>query len=228
MCNGLAFRAGHASSDRSAWLDLWRASSASSTSWCPRRPGHARSCTSQAASQAAAVCLTSRLCHSSRAQRRIRPRLARVLAIWAVCARATNSSRVLECRARAECELEPSASSSLRRRRRLGAQDRPLSAPRRLCCGGVSHRRAHARRAHRRLVAALDAGRAGVRAARVLAFGLYLLTKNMRDSGLPADVLHRRLNEDISFLRRRGTLGQVSTAIDVQDARTSAEDEQHA
>jgi hypothetical protein len=41
---------------------------------------------------------------------------------------------------------------------------------------------------------------------------VYLLfTKQMRDSGLPADVLVGKLNKDISFALRRGTIAQVTT-----------------
>ena len=38
-----------------------------------------------------------------------------------------------------------------------------------------------------------------------------LLTKQMRDSGLPADVLVGKLKKDISFALRRGTIAQVTT-----------------
>jgi hypothetical protein len=37
-----------------------------------------------------------------------------------------------------------------------------------------------------------------------------LLTKEMRDSGLPADVLLGKLKKDISFALRRGTIAQVT------------------
>jgi hypothetical protein len=43
----------------------------------------------------------------------------------------------------------------------------------------------------------------------------FLLTKQMRDSGLPADVLVDvlvgKLKKDISFALRRGTIAQVTT-----------------
>jgi hypothetical protein len=39
----------------------------------------------------------------------------------------------------------------------------------------------------------------------------FLFTKLMRDSGLPADVLVGKLNKDISFALRRGTIAQVTT-----------------
>ena len=53
---------------------------------------------------------------------------------------------------------------------------------------------------------------------------MYLLfTKQMRDSGLPADVLVGKLKKDISFALRRGTIAQVTTALDA--AQRAAEDE---
>ena len=51
----------------------------------------------------------------------------------------------------------------------------------------------------------------------------YLFTKQMRDSGLPADVLVNKLKKDISFALRRGTIAQVTTALDA--AQRAAEDE---
>jgi hypothetical protein len=42
----------------------------------------------------------------------------------------------------------------------------------------------------------------------------FLLTKQMRDSGLPADVLLGKLKKDISLALRRGTIAQVTTALD--------------
>ena len=39
----------------------------------------------------------------------------------------------------------------------------------------------------------------------------YLFAKQMRDSGLPADVLVGKLKKDISFALRRGTIAQVTT-----------------
>jgi hypothetical protein len=45
----------------------------------------------------------------------------------------------------------------------------------------------------------------------------------MRDSGLPADVLVGKLKKDISFALRRGTIAQVTTALDA--AQRAAEDE---
>ena len=38
-----------------------------------------------------------------------------------------------------------------------------------------------------------------------------LLAKQLRDSGLPADVLVGKLKKDISFALRRGTIAQVTT-----------------
>jgi hypothetical protein len=45
----------------------------------------------------------------------------------------------------------------------------------------------------------------------------------MRDSGLPADVLLGKLKKDISFALRRGTIAQVTTALDA--GQRAAEDE---
>ena len=52
----------------------------------------------------------------------------------------------------------------------------------------------------------------------------YLFAKQMRDSGLPADVLVGKLKKDISFALRRGTIAQVTTALDA--AQRAAEDEE--
>ena len=41
-----------------------------------------------------------------------------------------------------------------------------------------------------------------------------LFAKQLRDSGLPADVLVGKLKKDISFALRRGTIAQVTTALD--------------
>ena len=40
----------------------------------------------------------------------------------------------------------------------------------------------------------------------------FLFAKQLRDSGLPADVLVGKLNKDISFALRRGTIAQVTTS----------------
>ncbi len=50
-----------------------------------------------------------------------------------------------------------------------------------------------------------------------------LLTKQMRDSGLPADMLLGKFKKDISFALRRGTIAQVTTALDA--GQRAAEDE---
>jgi hypothetical protein len=50
----------------------------------------------------------------------------------------------------------------------------------------------------------------------------FLFTKQMRDSGLPADVLVGKLKKDISFALRRGTIAQVTTALDA--GQRAAED----
>jgi hypothetical protein len=50
-----------------------------------------------------------------------------------------------------------------------------------------------------------------------------LLTKQMRDSGLPADVLLGKFKKGISFALRRGTIAQVTTALDA--GQRAAEDE---
>jgi hypothetical protein len=53
---------------------------------------------------------------------------------------------------------------------------------------------------------------------------VYLLfTKQMRDSGLPADVLLGKFKKDISFAQRRGTIAQVTTALDA--GQRAAEDD---
>jgi hypothetical protein len=42
----------------------------------------------------------------------------------------------------------------------------------------------------------------------------FLFAKQLRASGLPADVLVGKLKKDISFALRRGTIAQVTTALD--------------
>jgi hypothetical protein len=42
----------------------------------------------------------------------------------------------------------------------------------------------------------------------------FLFAKHMRDSCLPADVLLGKFKKDISFALRRGTIAQVTTALD--------------
>ncbi len=51
----------------------------------------------------------------------------------------------------------------------------------------------------------------------------FLFKKQLRDSGLPADVLLGKLKKDISFALRRGTIAQVTTALEV--GQCAAEDE---
>jgi hypothetical protein len=48
-------------------------------------------------------------------------------------------------------------------------------------------------------------------------------TKQWRDSGLPADVLVGKIKKDNSFALRRGTIAQVTTALDA--AQRATEDE---
>ncbi len=51
----------------------------------------------------------------------------------------------------------------------------------------------------------------------------FLLAKQLRDSGLPADVLVSKFNKDVSFALRRGTIAQGTTALDA--AQCDVEDE---
>jgi hypothetical protein len=49
----------------------------------------------------------------------------------------------------------------------------------------------------------------------------YLFTKHLRDSGVPppgGEALKRKLKKDISFALRRGTIAQVTTALDAASA----------
>jgi hypothetical protein len=48
--------------------------------------------------------------------------------------------------------------------------------------------------------------------------------KQMRDSGLPAKVLVGKLKKDISFALRRGTIAQVTTALDAAQRTVDEED----
>jgi hypothetical protein len=50
-----------------------------------------------------------------------------------------------------------------------------------------------------------------------------LLAKQLRDSGLPADVLLGKLNKDISFALRRGTIAQVTTHDALDAAQRAVE-----
>ncbi len=51
----------------------------------------------------------------------------------------------------------------------------------------------------------------------------FLFAKQLRDLGLPADVLVGKLKKDISFALRRGTIAQGTTALDA--AQLAVEDE---
>ncbi len=55
-------------------------------------------------------------------------------------------------------------------------------------------------------IRAQDEGRHSASTASVY----FLVTKQLRDSGLPADVLAGKLNKDISFAFPRGTIAQVT------------------
>ena len=66
---------------------------------------------------------------------------------------------------------------------------------------------------------ARDDGRHGASTATVY----LLLAKQLRNSGLPADVLVGKLKKDISFALRRGTTTQVTRALDA--AQRTVEDE---
>ena len=68
--------------------------------------------------------------------------------------------------------------------------------------------------------------RFGGRARGLYQGGVFLFTKHMRDLGLPPDDLEGKFNKDISFALRRGTIAQLTTALDA--AQRAAEDEQPA
>jgi hypothetical protein len=51
----------------------------------------------------------------------------------------------------------------------------------------------------------------------------FLFTKQLRDSGLPADVLVGKLNKDISCALRRGTIAQETKVLDA--AQRAVKDE---
>ena len=53
--------------------------------------------------------------------------------------------------------------------------------------------------------------------------GRFLCNQQLHDSGLPADVLVGKLKKDILFVLRRGTIAQVTTALDA--AQRAVEDE---
>ncbi len=50
-----------------------------------------------------------------------------------------------------------------------------------------------------------------------------LFNKHLRDSGVPGEALKRKLNKDISFALRRGTIAQVTTALDAAQRAAEAE-----
>ena len=51
----------------------------------------------------------------------------------------------------------------------------------------------------------------------------YLFNKHLRDSGVPGEALKRKLKKDISFALRRGTIAQVTTALDAAQRAAEAE-----
>jgi hypothetical protein len=51
----------------------------------------------------------------------------------------------------------------------------------------------------------------------------YLFTKHLRDSGVPGEALKRKLKKGISFALRRGTIAQVTTALDAAQRAAEAE-----
>jgi hypothetical protein len=55
-----------------------------------------------------------------------------------------------------------------------------------------------------------------------------LFAKQLRDSGLPADVLVNKFNKDISFALRRGTIAHVTRhhALDGYASQCAVEDEE--
>ena len=52
---------------------------------------------------------------------------------------------------------------------------------------------------------------------------VYLFNKHLRDSGVPGEALKRKLKKDISFALRRGTIAQVTTALDAAQRAAEAE-----
>jgi hypothetical protein len=50
-----------------------------------------------------------------------------------------------------------------------------------------------------------------------------LFNKHLRDSGVPGEALKRKLKKDISFALRRGTIAQVTTALDAAQRAAEAE-----
>ncbi len=53
----------------------------------------------------------------------------------------------------------------------------------------------------------------------------FLFAKQLRDSGLPADVRVGKLKKDISFALRRGTIAQVHMPLTAAPAERAVEDE---
>ncbi len=51
----------------------------------------------------------------------------------------------------------------------------------------------------------------------------YLFNKHLRYSGVPGEALKRKLKKDISFALRRGTIAQVTTALDAAQRAADAE-----
>ncbi len=51
----------------------------------------------------------------------------------------------------------------------------------------------------------------------------YLFNKHLSDSGVPGEALKRKLKKDISFALRRGTIAQVTTALDAAQRAAEAE-----
>jgi hypothetical protein len=49
------------------------------------------------------------------------------------------------------------------------------------------------------------------------------LFKHLRDSGVPGEALKRKLKKDTSFALRRGTIAQVTTALDAAQRAAEAE-----
>ena len=56
----------------------------------------------------------------------------------------------------------------------------------------------------------------------------FLFSKQLRDSGLPADTIVGKLKKDISFALRRGTVAQATQPLTLPSARSYVEDEELA
>ena len=70
------------------------------------------------------------------------------------------------------------------------------------------------------------AGRAGTGPLYCVVYLFF--SKQLRDSGLPADALVGKVKKDISFALRRGTMAQVTTPLTLPNAPSSVEDEELA